>query len=211
MKSSLSDITKKARQCALDVFGALHEGGDSIVLLGPHEPGFWDIFCASPEAQDGQPDPMDRWSRRVVGALAAKVKATAIFPFDGPPYPPFQAWAEASGQAWPSPVGMLVHERAGLFVSYRGALRLPYHLDLYPPATSPCLKCLSNPCRSACPVNALGPSGYDTKACKDNISGPDSADCRNRGCAARRACPVSHDYGRKEAQSAFHMAHFLQD
>ena len=31
----------------------------------------WEVFSGSPEASDGRPDPLDRWSRRVIGNLAA--------------------------------------------------------------------------------------------------------------------------------------------
>ena len=33
-------------------------------------------------------------------------------------------------------------------------------------------------------------------------------DCMSKGCAVRRACPVSQSYGRMEDQSAFHMRAF---
>ena len=58
-------------------------------------------------------------------AGAARSAATALFPFGGPPWLPFPAWARRTGRAWDSPVGLLVQRRPGLFVSYRGALALP--------------------------------------------------------------------------------------
>ena len=75
------------------VLGAFHPGPDddapagcgTLVLLGPDGPGFWTIFRASPEVGDGAPDPLDRWSERVIGALAARLGAAALFPFGGPP------------------------------------------------------------------------------------------------------------------------------
>ena len=82
---------------------------------------FWDILTTAPEFS--APDhPVDRWSARVITALAEQVRARAIFPFGGPPYAPFPDWARRSGRAWNSPVGMLVHDTAGLLLSYRGAL-----------------------------------------------------------------------------------------
>ncbi|WP_137701630.1 ferredoxin [Marimonas lutisalis] len=193
---------------ALAILGALHEADDTIVLLGPDEPGFWAHFTAQPEYRDGAPDPLDRWSKRVICALASAWGGAAIFPSDGPPYPPFQDWALRSGQAWTSPVGMLVHARAGLMVSYRGAVRLPGRRDLPAPADTPCITCTGRPCLAACPASALTGSGYDVPACRAYLDTEAGQDCMARGCAVRRACPVSQSYGRLDAQSAFHMRAF---
>lgn len=205
---TLERVTETTRAAHLDVFGALHDGPDTVVLLGPHEPGFWAMFSQSPEKQDNQPDPMDRWSKRVISGLAQTLDATAEFPFGGPPYAPFLQWAVDSGRAWSSPVGMLVQERAGLMVSYRGALRFNGHLLLPAPAQIPCEDCVQ-PCVSACPVDALSADGYNVQACKQHIASPAGESCLKDGCLARRACPISRDYGRLPAQSGFHMASFL--
>ncbi|WP_372612394.1 ferredoxin [Aquicoccus sp.] len=193
---------------ALAIMGALHDGADTVLLLGPHEPGFWAHFTAQPEYADGAPDPLDRWSKRAIGALAAAWGGVAVFPSDGPPYPPFLDWALRSARAFVSPVGMLVHESAGLMISFRGAVRLPGHLALPAPGVNPCLNCKDQPCRTACPVGALSPAGYDVPTCRTFLDSAPGQDCMERGCAARRACPVSQDYGRLDAQSAFHMRAF---
>ena len=199
------------------VMGGFHPAADdgappgtgTLVMLGPDPAAFWPAFTASGEYADGAPDPLDRWSARVIGAIARAHDARAVFPFGGPPYAPFLAWARRTGRAWVSPVGLLVHDAAGLFVSYRGALALPARLDLPPPpANAPCADCPDQPCLSACPVEALTPAGYDVPACKAHVTAPEGADCMTRGCAVRRACPVSRAHGRVEAQSAFHMAAF---
>lgn len=208
--SSLSAIAAAAAPHHLGVFGALHpEDGGTIVLLGPAEPGYWAHLTAQPEWQDGAPDPVDRWSRRAIGVLARDIGAKAIFPFDGPPFAPFYAWALASGRAWASPVVLLVHDVAGLMVSYRGALRLETRLTLPPPpAASPCETCAGRPCLGACPAGALVAGRYDVAACRAFLDRPEGAECRTRGCAVRRACPVSENYGRLHAQSAYHMGQF---
>ncbi|MDQ2092359.1 ferredoxin [Marimonas arenosa] len=194
---------------ALMVMGALHDAGDTIVLLGPHEPGFWAHFTAQPEYRDGRPDPLDRWSKRAIGGLAADWNGTAIFPSDGPPYAPFQDWALRSGQAWTSPVGMLVQAQAGLMVSFRGAVRLAgRRLPLPAAKPDPCRTCPDKPCLSACPVGALGPGPYRVDACRAHLETAEGRDCRAQGCAVRRACPVSRSYGRLPEQSAFHMRAF---
>jgi len=191
----------------LELLGAAPEGDATILLLGPREPGFWQAFCASPEYTDGAPDPLDRWSKRVVGALATHWEGDALFPSDGPPYPPFIAWALASGRVWQSPVGLLVHDRQGLWLSFRGAVRLPRLLDLGSGA-NPCTNCTEQPCRIACPVDALTADSYDVDACRGYLDTAAGEDCRTRGCAARRACPVGQAYGRNERQSRFHMRAF---
>ncbi|KPP86125.1 MAG: hypothetical protein HLUCCO07_04805 [Rhodobacteraceae bacterium HLUCCO07] len=193
---------------ALEIMGVLHDGADTVLLLGPREPGFWAHFTDQPEYADGAPDPLDRWSKRAIGARAAAWGGVAVFPSDGPPYPPFQDWAQRSGRAFVSPVGMLVHESAGLMISFRGAVRLPGHLALPARGVNPCLNCKDQPCRTACPVGALSPAGYDVPTCRTFLDSAPGQDCMERGCAARRACPVNQDYGRLDAQSAFHMRAF---
>ncbi|MCI2401105.1 ferredoxin [Aliiroseovarius subalbicans] len=202
------DPTPESAQ--LEVFGILHDAGDTIVLLGPHEPGFWAEFSASPEYLDDAPDPLDRWSKRVIGALAAAWGGMAVFPSDGPPYPPFLAWAQASGRAWSSPVGMLVHDRAGLMVSYRGAVRLAGVMNLLETGGIPCTDCADTPCRTACPVDALSPRGYDVATCHAHLDTSEGQNCLTQGCVARRACPLSASYGRLPVQSEFHMKAFHQ-
>ncbi len=212
-RPALSSIATKARGNHLAPLGALHlepdevPGYTSLVLLGPAGPDFWPHVTAAPEFADGAPDPLDRWSLRVIGALASDLGARAVFPFDGPPWPSFTGWARRSGRAWSSPVGLLVHDTTGLMLSYRGALALPHRIDLPAPASRPCDTCDGQPCRTACPVSALSPYGYDVPACKTDLDRPGN-DCMARGCAVRRACPLSQGAGRTEAQSAFHMGYF---
>lgn len=204
----IEQIRAAARLDFLDVFGSVVEDGETDLLLGPHEPGFWPHVTISVELNDGAPNPLDRWSKRVIGKLAKSFAADALFPSDGPPYPPFISWALASQQAWLAPVGMLVHDRAGLMTSYRGALRIKGQYTRTSLELSPCVPC-AKPCKTACPVDALSETSYDVEACKTHILGPDSKNCRTMGCAARRACPISQTYGRLPEQSAFHMRAFL--
>lgn len=214
---TLDDLDNAARKLGLAVRGAFHpsaedqtpSGTQTLVMIGPDEPAFWQVFTTSPEFQDGAPNPLDRWSQRVSSVLAAPYKATPVFPYDGPPYPPFLRWAERCGAIWSSPVNLLVHEHAGLFISFRAALAVPLHFDLPPPPTKPCTTCDRQPCTTACPVGALAPGqDYDVPACKSHMQSPEGADCRN-GCLVRRACPVSQRFGRVPEQSAFHMRAFL--
>ncbi|MRU15154.1 ferredoxin [Roseovarius sp. A21] len=208
---NLEQIEKALAPHHLTVFGGvgkdLPEGIGTLVLLGPRPPGFWPHFTTSAEYTDDQPDPLDRWSKRVITKLAQDLGAEAFFPFDGPPWQPFVQWAIDSGRAHVSPVGLLIHDEAGLMISYRGALGFTQNIALPEPPPSPCDACTDRPCLSACPVDALTPHGYDVAACKTDLDRAGN-DCLARGCAVRRACPVSQSHGRTEGQSAFHMRAF---
>lgn len=179
--------------------------GKSIVLVGPDEPGFWGHLTQSPELHDGQPNPMDRWSARVLTDVAGLIGCTPLFPFGGPPHHPFFTWALRSGRFWASPIGFLVHDRIGLFASFRGAFLLSDQLPEPTVGPKPCDDCAA-PCKSACPVGAFD-GGYDVAACKAHISSAAGADCLTDGCRARRACPVGQGK-RVPAQAQFHMEAF---
>jgi hypothetical protein len=182
----------------------LPAGTETVVLLDPREPGFWAHVTAEPESADGRPDPLDRRARRTVGRLACALAAKALFPFAGPPWRPFLSWALRTGRVHRSPVGMLVHGEAGLRVSLRGALALKRRIEVPAPAPSPCEACPRQPCRSACPVGALGGDTHDTDAGRPHLGAPRGADCMDTGCRARRACPVSARHPRAPTRSAFH-------
>ncbi len=122
----------------LEILGGFHcdsdpslpAGTKTLLLVGPKEPGFWSHLQTQPE-WDGAPDPIDRWSRRVIGTVACALGAKALFPFGGPPYHPFYQWAIKTGHIWDSPVRLLVHSRQGLMVSFRGALALKDRIDVF--------------------------------------------------------------------------------
>ncbi|WP_170157973.1 ferredoxin [Litoreibacter meonggei] len=213
---TLDSLQARCAAVNLDILGAFHpepedlapENCGTLVLLGPKEPSFWDVFTTSPEWQDNAADPMDRWSTRVIAALAQQVGAIPLFPFGGPPYQPFFRWALASGQAWQSPVSLLIHAQAGLMVSYRGALALPDRLELPTQPPKPCDSCVNKPCLTACPSQALTHAGYDVPKCHAFLDTDDGQAHLTKGCNVRRACPLSQSYGRVEEQSAYHMSIF---
>ncbi|WFE75932.1 hypothetical protein [Roseinatronobacter sp. S2] len=207
-------IADLAQAHALAVMGSvqrdqavLPDGVQTLVLLGPHGPGFWETFTASPEYIDGTPDPMDRWSRRIIDVMAQQLGARAIYPFGVRPPHPFYSWALATGRVWSSPVQFLVHDRAGLWASFRGALGFADMLDQPARPAAPCTGC-AQPCTTACPVGALTPQGYDVPACHAFLDSADGQRCISGGCAVRAACPVSRAFGRHPDQSAFHMRQF---
>lgn len=186
----------------------LPEGTRTLLLIGPKEPGFWPHLTLQPEWRDGDADPVDRWSQRVIGTIATNLGAQALFPFGGPPWQPFYQWALRSGRAWDSPVRLLVHDQMGLFASYRGALALRHSVELPNPPPKPCSSCQDKPCLTACPVQALSDRGYDLATCHSYLDSAPGETCMNFGCASRRACPVSQAYARLAEQSAYHMRQF---
>lgn len=211
----LAEIESACGDTGLTILGAFHpiqsdQASDhckTLVLLGPNEPIFWQTLKSSPE--HAHSDPVDKWSTRVIDGLADQLGAHALFPFGGPPYQPFIAWALRTGRVWPSPVSLLVHDRAGLFLSFRGALAFDTQLALPDETTgSPCDTCVEKPCKTACPVDALNHEAYNVDACHQWLDQKPDPSCLSAGCLARRACPISKNYGRLEEQSAHHMRAF---
>jgi hypothetical protein len=222
----LATIEAAAAAEGLSLRGAFHPGPDdgvpdlaegraaaTLVLLGNVGGSLWPAFSRTPELADGQPDPLNRWSERVVGGLAAALGARAFYPFGGPPYRPFVAWAKRAEPVRESPLGMLIHPDHGLWHAYRGALAFAERLALPPrdDRPRPCDGCADRPCLTGCPVGAFaapGP-GYDVAACVGHLDGPAGADCLDLGCRARRACPVGRAMHYETAQARLHMAAFL--
>jgi ferredoxin len=190
--------------------GALAEV-KTLLLFGFVGAAQWPVFAASPEAADGKRHPLDRWSRRVLTTLGTQFAATPLFPFEGPPYWPFQAWARRAEPVFPSPLGMLIHPRYGLSHSYRGALAFARAIEApaIAPSASPCDSCEAKPCLKACPVGAFSPAGYDVDACAGWLREDEGAGCLGGGCLARRACPAGRDFTPTPEQARFHMAAFL--
>ena len=184
-------------------------GFSTLVLVGPDEPKFWEIFKCSYEFLNIKIDPLDVWSQRNISSIAEKFDAKPLFPFQNNPFLPFYSWALRSGESFVSPIKLLVHAERGLFVSFRGALafkqRLPDNRNRvfnY----SPCTSC-SAPCITACPAGALTKEKYYVENCKDFVNKPGEITCK-QGCLVRRACPVGKSR-RVKGQAKFHMDAFL--
>lgn len=182
----------------------------TLVLVGNAGPEMWRRFVSSPERQLPV-DPLNSFSLRVVGGLAQKLDAKAIYPFTGPPFLPFLRWAQKAEPVWPSPIGPLIHAEYGLWHAYRGALAFVTRIDLPPRAHAqrPCDACVDRPCMNTCPVNAFSASGYDVPRCAAHVDSPAGTECLTGGCLARRACPVGRDYAYTAEQAEFHTRAFL--
>lgn len=211
----LDRITGTIAPHGLTISGAFHpptndpSDAKTLVLLSPNAE-FWAVFITDPEYTDNKPNPIDRWSTRIITTLAAELSARPQFPFGGPPYSPFLHWAKQSGRAFSSPLGMLVHDTFGMMISYRGALAFDTVIDLPKHAeTSPCDTCADKPCLTACPVNAITPAkGYDVASCHAYLDTSDGATCMTQACRIRMSCPVSVAVNRETAHNFLHMRAF---
>ncbi|TWB64431.1 4Fe-4S dicluster domain-containing protein [Nitrospirillum viridazoti] len=218
------DWTRSWASLGLAFRGAFHPGPEdgapvfadgapmrTIVLLGWTGGDQWPLFAVSPEAGDGLPDPLNRWSKRLIDGTAIELGAAALYPFGGPPWLDFQSWALKAEPVHRSPLGLLIHPEWGLWHSYRGALGFRQRLEL-PARISephPCDHCVGRPCLSACPVSAFAEGRpYDYLACRGHLEGA-GEDCRSHACAARRACPVAADKHYSEPQATFHIRALL--
>lgn len=169
----------------------------------------WSAFATSAERGDGAPDPLDRWSRRVIGAIAEAVGGRAVFPFEGPPHLPFQRWAERAEGLARSPLGLSIDAEVGLWQAWRGAIVTA--VDLGPeavPQTDPCAGCGPRFCLSACPAGAFGADGFDVAACRGFLESHAGGLCRTDGCRARDACPVGRRHRYAPDQIRFLMSAF---
>jgi hypothetical protein len=213
------------------------EGAATIILVGNAGPAMWETFAPH---IDGERNPLDRWTKRVVDPLAEEFGARALYPF-GPDAPPFQRWALRAETLHASPLGILIHPEYGLWHAYRAALLFAERLELPPraDAPSPCESCAEKPCLSACPVGAFTagvsplplrarmPLSLVKGAGEGEVEGArpqpnydvaacgahiasPEADCLAVGCHARSACPVGEEWRYAEAQTRFHMAAFAR-
>ncbi len=154
-------------------------------------------------------NPLDTWSRQVIGAVAEKFGARAVSPSDKP-FLPFQQWAVRAEGLRPSPLGILMHPQYGLWHAYRGALLFEEEVALPEPggAIHLCDTCVDKPCLKSCPVDAYSTEGFAYQPCLAHVRGANGGSCRTGGCLDRNACPYGTSYRYPAEVQAFHMAAF---
>lgn len=224
ISATFDDICQRTNSLGLAVRGGFHPkprefeqlqsriSVGTIVLLGFTGSMQWELFKYSAEASDGLPHPLDRWSRRIIGSLANDLGALDVYPSDSSPQLPFQRLAARSESVHQSPIGLLIHSQWGLWHAYRGALVLSDRIELptVEPSVSMCAGCAAKPCLSSCPVQAFRWGSFDVQACVSHVLSAAGSDCRERGCRARRACPVGTEFTYVGDQMQFHMHAFLR-
>lgn len=182
----------------------------SVLLVGNAGAGYWKHFSLWRETQPvNLPNPLDTWSRLVIGEAAQEAGAHVLMPNDRP-FAPFQQWAMRSEGLGPSPLGLLMHPVYGLWHAYRGALLFDRELA-FPAPEKPihhCHLCDGKPCLNVCPVEAFSPGGFDYAGCISHVRGRAGHACRSAGCLARNACPVGTAWRYPASVQAFHQKAF---
>ena len=184
----------------------------SVLLVGQAGDAPWSHFLRWRQSQPlGIANPLDTWSRMVIGVVEQEFGARAVSPSDRP-YLPFQQWAMRAEGLRPSPLGILMHPEYGLWHAYRGALLFDAELPIQAPreVIHLCDLCDGKPCLKSCPVEAYSQEGFAYQDCLDHVRGASGEPCRSGGCLDRNACPYGTDYRYRPDEQAFHMAAFMR-
>ena len=218
--AGLGDRLARAGFCSLGRFAPAPEDAvpeastgqpaRAVFVVGSLSNALFEIFGTSPEAIDGLPDPLDRFTRRVLTGLAGSEGLGIVFPFEGPPYHPFQRWTLKAGSFSRSPMGVLAHRAFGPWAGLRAALLSPEpvaELEAIP-EDGPCPTCSDTPCMTACPAGALSQAGYDVPRCLAYLRANPAAPC-HAGCLARHACPFGRVHAQSPEAGSFHMRAFV--
>ena len=181
----------------------------TAVLVGNAGGALWEAFDAARSANPNSFDPrhpLDGWVRQKGEVASTEVGAEPIFPNDGPPFVPIIDWAKRAEPIYRSPIGIMIHPESGLWHVYRAVLLFSQRIDLPAPVgtPTPCDSCDKRPCLNVCPVDAFEPGRFAAQRCGDHVASPAGAACRERGCLARRACPIGPELHYPRAAQAFH-------
>jgi hypothetical protein len=178
------------------------------VVVGSGGGAFFERFEASPEAGDGAPNPLDRFTRRVVeAAVQVALGPLAVghgvaFPFRGAPVVPFQRLGRAAGLGGPSPLGLQTHPVFGPWWAYRALVLADAALPPAAPLGDGCAGCPA-PCVTACPAGAVRLAGFSIPDCHRRRL--EAEPCR-LSCVARIACVRGPEHRYPDRELAFHMA-----
>jgi len=200
----LSAADYEARVPAAWKLAQLAPGARGVLIAGHGGRELWPRFCTSPEA-GLEVDPLDRYTRRVIAACAARCPAALEFALysekRGGTWLPLVALARLAGLGTPGRVGVLLHPRFGPWISLRAVIFSAEPLAT--PGTlsfDPCGSCPA-PCASTCHGAAIGAAGLDAARC--HATRTEFAECALR-CDARLACPVGSEHAYPAEQITHH-------
>jgi epoxyqueuosine reductase QueG len=189
-------------------------GARSAVMIAVGGRGLWGhatasgkSMCLALQNATPDPDPIDRFTRDVVSAEAARfgtafpsARLRVAYPFgDEAADVSFARLAEEAGLGSADTVlRLLLHPEYGPWVSLRACLLTDLELrrDGRLRDFRPCEGC-RRPCLDVCPAGVVTPAGWDHDACfAYRLEGPNCLD----GCEPRMACPVGaqHRFGPAE-------------
>ena len=203
-------VQEDLTDCGLIALGWFaEENGHQSLLIGNLGGSHWNAFKSSNFFDDGNADPMNRWTQAMLSPVADKHRCEVRYPF-GEKLWPFQKWTAAAMGIRPSPIGLFIHPNYGLWVALRGALVFSYDFEIPnpEPAEHPCETCSDKPCLVSCPVSAFSSDGFDVASCRKFVSSTEGENCQYNGCLARLSCPVGQEFAYDSDQQAFHMAAF---
>jgi hypothetical protein len=182
-------------------------GAGGALLVGSGGPAFFDRFAGAWEAGDGAPDPLDRYTARVVPAVVDATlgplgaRHAVHFPFGVRPLIPFQRLGRRAGLGGPGPLGLQIHPEFGPWWAYRALIVLDRALPAVDPPGDGCAGC-DAPCVDACPAGAAARAGFAVAAC--HARRLTAEPCR-LSCAARIACVRGPAHRYRDEELAFHM------
>jgi len=203
--TNFADFNLRLKHFGLICFGGLelsenecakgYEGfvGQKALLIGNAGPDMWRELSLSAEYGDGAPNPMNRWTKRVLDVISDDYEARAVYPFDEP-YWPFQRLAQKAIGVKASPLGILMHPEYGLWHAFRGLLifsethefvsQINVLIQNAQNLIHPCDTCEEKPCLTACPVDAFTGERLEVDKCFTHLDDGAQPHCMSLGCQA---------------------------
>ena len=186
----------------------------SAIVIGNGGAALWTAFrehCRDHPECDRDPDPLDRYTQATVEEVAVPLLGIAairvIYPFRFSEDPvAFVHLAECAGLGRRSLLGVVVHPVYGPWVALRAAILTSARLQAPRPADGfdPCPTCTERACIAACPVGAVGATGWEVPRCTAHRLGPEEQ-CAPR-CHARYDCVIGREHRYPPDALAYHQA-----
>jgi ferredoxin len=194
---------------------SLHPAANGALIVGSGGRELFAGFREAPERRDGQPSPLDRFTRAAIATAAAETLDgiggghRLFFPFtDSRPALPFQRLGRAAGLGGPGPLGLQIHPIFGPWWAYRGLIAVALSPEDWAgagagaPLGDGCAGCPA-PCVAACPAGAVRLAGFSVADCHARrLAAPE---CR-LSCVARIRCVRGPEHRYTDEQLAYHMA-----